>query len=459
LAGLGKIRILTGWFCAAFSVWPTQLHHLPPVNVSWVNSLVMKVRKQPVSPPSARIRSEKYLRIINEFAASLIHPNTVDGIIWEMARNVSRILDLYECVIYLVDETGENLVQKAAYGPKISAPYQIRNPISLPLGVGIVGNVALTGRGEIVNDTSRDPRYVVDDEVRYSEITVPLQFEGRLLGVIDSEHPEKNHYTPDQLEILETIASIASTKLAQTKAYESLQAQTEQLKTYNQRLLQFAYIVAHDLRSPVYNITGLLQLLNKSGITDAETLNWLEKIEQAAQKLRLNLDDLIQLATNEHLLHEQPGEVHWLALLADVRQSIEQQIADTGATIISHFPAPSVSLPAVYLRSILLNLITNAIKYRHPERPPVVRVSTERTDNGSCLRVADNGKGIDLIRYRQKLFGHGERFDTSVPGNGFGLYIVKHQIEALGGTIEVASEPGSGTEFRVFLPEKYAPAQ
>ena len=128
---------------------------------------------------------------INYFASSLHEQQTVDSILWDVARNCIGRLKFEDCVVYLMDEKRKVLVQKAAYGPKSPRQFEISQPIEIPVGRGIVGSVAATGRGEIVEDTTRDSRYIMDDEQRYSEISVPIVSGGKILGVIDCEHSKK----------------------------------------------------------------------------------------------------------------------------------------------------------------------------------------------------------------------------------------------------------------------------
>jgi GAF domain-containing protein len=119
-----------------------------------------------------------------------------------------------------VDDEQNVLEQKAAWGPKTSSENRILNPLAIPVGKGIVGSVASTGKAVIINDTSKDERYIVDDERRYSEITVPIVSDGNVLGVIDSEHPRKSFFTQRHLSILTTIASICANKIVRAKAEE-----------------------------------------------------------------------------------------------------------------------------------------------------------------------------------------------------------------------------------------------
>lgn len=176
-------------------------------------------------------KKEHYLKVINQFATVLLNAKTVDEVAWTVAKNAIAELGYEDCVIYLVDENEEYLIQRAAHGPKNPIDLDILNPIKIKIGEGIVGHVAATGKGEIVADTSKDRRYILDDTSRFSEITVPIIHNHKVIGVIDSEHPDKNFYPPDDLGILTTIASMTATKLIQAKYDEKIQEYQQDLKT------------------------------------------------------------------------------------------------------------------------------------------------------------------------------------------------------------------------------------
>ena len=114
-------------------------------------------------------------------------------------------------VVYLTDESGELLIQRAAHGPKNPKREEILNPIVIPFGRGIVGTAASTGKPQLVSDTRSDSRYILDDEFRLSELAVPIIYEGRVLGVIDSEHSEVGFYHDEHVRIMTTIAAMAAT--------------------------------------------------------------------------------------------------------------------------------------------------------------------------------------------------------------------------------------------------------
>ena len=144
----------------------------------------------PVVEESSFAEKAQHLRILNNLALALLEPSQLEEVLWVVARTAIGGLGFEDCVIYLLDEQRGLLVQKAAYGPKNPVAKQILDPIEIPIGEGIVGSVAATGMSEIVSNTRHDPRYILDDHMRLSELAVPIVHAGRVIGVIDSEHPE-----------------------------------------------------------------------------------------------------------------------------------------------------------------------------------------------------------------------------------------------------------------------------
>jgi len=157
---------------------------------------------------------------INYFASSIYEQQTIENILWDVARNCIGRLKFEDCVIYLLDEKRKMLVQKAAHGPKSPRQFEISEPIEIPVGRGIVGSVARTGIAEIIKDTTKDSRYIVDDEPRFSEISVPIISDGKVFGVIDCEHSKKGFFTQKHLSILTTIASLCANKIVRAVAEE-----------------------------------------------------------------------------------------------------------------------------------------------------------------------------------------------------------------------------------------------
>lgn len=136
---------------------------------------------------------------------------------WAISSEAIAALGLEDCIVYLVDRGGTTLTQVAAYGPKLKAPKVIEHPITLRVGQGVVGACAATREIQCIDDTRTDPRYVVDDEPRLSELALPLIHHDALLGVLDSEHSAASFYSERHVRVLQQMALLLSERLAQLR--------------------------------------------------------------------------------------------------------------------------------------------------------------------------------------------------------------------------------------------------
>jgi two-component system, LytTR family, sensor kinase len=158
-----------------------------------------------------RKRLAREQAILDAFAAKTIEHK--DDLYWYMACDVMAKIGFDDVVIYAVDVSRNECIQQAANGPKNSGDRKIHQPIILSIGKGIVGSVALSGKLELIADTTSDPRYVPDDDVRYSEITCPIIVHGNVVAIIDSEHKSKNYFTAQHRTKIQEVARIAALKL------------------------------------------------------------------------------------------------------------------------------------------------------------------------------------------------------------------------------------------------------
>lgn len=227
---------------------------------------------------------------------------------------------------------------------------------------------------------------------------------------------------------------------------------TQELVEYNQQLEQFAFISAHNLRAPVARILGLGQILDLAKDNHEEKDIIYPKLIHTAIELDgvvKDLNTILELKKNNDTFIL---DVELPTVIAMILLNLEKEIALTQTTITTDFTQiNSLHTVKPYIDSILYNLISNAIKYRHPDRPPVIHIKTERFENEVCLSVSDNGLGIDLSLFREKIFTLYKRFHLHVEGKGMGLYLVKTQMIALGGRIEIESEVDKGTTFRAYF--------
>ncbi len=224
------------------------------------------------------------------------------------------------------------------------------------------------------------------------------------------------------------------------------------LEKSNEQLEGFAYMATHDLRAPVANLIALLNLFNKEKPEDEENKFIFGKVEESVKILNNTLGDLIDIvAVNKNKFDERVA-INIEETLKDVMDSVKEDLNKSGISLSSDFSkCNEVSYPATQFRSILINMLTNAIKYRSPERKGIVKITSEREKDFVRLDFSDNGLGIDLIKHGSKLFQMNKRFHLGTEGKGVGLFIIKSQVEAMGGKVTVESEMGVRTTFRVYI--------
>ncbi len=258
-------------------------------------------------------------QVINYFATAISGQTTVDDMLWDVTKNCISKLGFEDCVIYLADDEGKILIQKSAWGPKTTEEKKIINPIKIPFGKGIVGSVALNNKAEIINDTSKDKRYIVDDVRRLSEVSVPISNDGKLLGVIDSEHSQKKFYTERHLQILSTIASLVANRIVIIKAEEmAKQKEIEVLKLkasnfqYQLEIEQVINYFATSI-SAQYSIDEMLwdvskNLIGKLGFEDCMIYLWNKDKNLLVQKSGYGLKGDMQVEKNKNVYNVPKGK-------------------------------------------------------------------------------------------------------------------------------------------------------
>ncbi|MHA6248559.1 CHASE domain-containing protein [Pontibacter sp. CAU 1760] len=226
----------------------------------------------------------------------------------------------------------------------------------------------------------------------------------------------------------------------------------KELLRINNDLDSFVYTASHDLKSPVANMEGLATLLrdvlqDKLSESDAQVL---DMVQEAVNKLKGTISDLAEITKVQKELQSEVEPLSIANMLESITHDIKSLIVASGAKIQVSLEVRDILYARKNLRSIIYNLVSNAIKYKSPERAPEVRIATYREDEYVVLEVQDNGLGIKKEQ-QHKLFTMFKRLHSHVEGTGIGLYIVKRIIENNGGRIEVESELGQGTTFKVYF--------
>jgi PAS domain S-box-containing protein len=218
----------------------------------------------------------------------------------------------------------------------------------------------------------------------------------------------------------------------------------------NQDLEQFAYIISHNLRAPVANVMSLNDMLLSNDVDRESEPEILRGLNLSVKRIDQIINDLNNIFQSKQQTTAFKEAVYFEGVINDIKQSIINIIVAENVEINCNFSEiDHLFTVRGYLYSIFYNLISNAIKYRKTNSSPVINIYSKLLDHHIEIAVKDNGKGIDLKRNSAMLFGLYQRFDTSVEGKGMGLYMVKTQVEALGGSITVESKPGEGTVFTI----------
>lgn len=251
-------------------------------------------------------------------------------------------------------------------------------------------------------------------------------------------------------DLTETV--VYQKKLEETK--RQLEILTEQLERRNAQLLNYAHITSHNLRAPASNLISLLELIQESESPE-ETESLIHKFKISVDYLRETLDSLVEVLRIQEFAKREIETVRFQESLEKIKKILEGQIIETETEIEFDFGAfGECEYNKSYLESILLNLVSNSIKYRSPDRRLKITVYTENSNGKRYLNVKDNGLGIDLKKNEGKLFGLHKTFHRHPEARGVGLFLTKTQVESLGGRIFAQSEPNKGTTITIeFSPD------
>ncbi|MFN0200860.1 MAG: sensor histidine kinase [Bacteroidia bacterium] len=227
-----------------------------------------------------------------------------------------------------------------------------------------------------------------------------------------------------------------------------------ELQKRNEEVMRFNYVVSHNLKAPLANLLGLSNVLRIPNLSEEEKMKMIEHIQNASNKMNDLVNDLGYTLAGSKPLGISKEWVQFDELMEGVKNTLQQPIEAAQAQIELHLAADAQTLycVAAYLETIMFNLISNSIKYRADDRVPVIQVITTNIDDSFCIVVKDNGKGIDLDRYGEHVFGLYKRFHIGAEGRGLGLFLTKMQVESLGGSISVESKVNEGACFTIHLP-------
>ncbi|MCF8461350.1 MAG: PAS domain S-box protein [Flavobacteriales bacterium] len=244
------------------------------------------------------------------------------------------------------------------------------------------------------------------------------------------------------------LVSAAIRDISERKSQQSELLRARELAAKSEELERFAHITAHNIRSPAANLSSLTKiLLEEKDPEEIETVTYL--LNDSVEVLMRTLDDVSEvLSSTSQAIN--PQVVVFKEILKDVLIELREVIKETKTKITCDFSeANSVIYPVNHVHNIILNLVSNAIRYRDPRRKNMVEIHSKINDGDVFLSVKDNGLGIDLNRHGDSIFKLYKTFHTHPASKGVGLFLIKNQLSSLHGDVQVKSVVGEGSKFTV----------
>lgn len=364
-------------------------------------------------------------QVINYFSTSINQQSNVDDMLWDVAKNCISTLGFEDCIIYLLDEENKVLVQKAAWGPKTTDKNKIVNPIEIRLGEGIVGSVALTGKAEIIDDTSLDERYIVDDALRFSEITVPIKSNSKTLGVIDSEHSEKNFYTQRHLQILTTIASQLADKIDKLIAAQQAREKEIELLKLNKDLATWQITALRSQMNPHFIFNAMNSIQQFTLQNDSDNANrYISKFSTLLRKV-LYSSQLPTISLEE--------EIEQLQLYLDIEKLRMGESFSYDITVDEEIETDAIKMPGMLLQPFVENAVKHGLALKEGAKrlnilfamPDEFHLHAVITDNGIGRQKSAElkahqklmphiSKGIQLVKERLELLQQDKNLQASI---------------------------------------------
>jgi signal transduction histidine kinase len=390
--------------------------------------------------------ARRELAAFNTAVLTGVAAQDLDSSIQLMAGAIGRDLG-YESLTIMLRE-GDHLIVKGMYG----MPFYDR---PIPLGEGVTGTVAATGRAMIVPDVREFPMYIQGDPEMCSEMAAPMKIGEEVVGVVDVESRTPNAFHEAALDVLSRLADQIALVAHSNRLLSQQRESMSRLQELDQMKSDFIAITSHELRTPITAIRGFVKTLlrNRERLSGDQIASFMNIIDRQSERLARLVEDLLFVSRIEAgTIRVQMEEVTFADFMKDVVDALTPQgrsrvWLDVDRTDLRVVIDPNRT------EQILRNLIENALKFSPPDSQVFLTGKVE--DGVIRISVADQGVGIskeEIPRIFERFHQAGEVMTREAEGAGLGLYITKRLVEAMEGEISVESNPGEGTTFRVTLP-------
>lgn len=412
----------TWWFRILLAIGAALLIYLfikwRENNIKAIDAEKLKVQKLNAEQYKSKLEMEQ---IINYFSSSLLHKHTVDDVLWDVAKNLIGRLGFVDCMIYIWNEDKTKMIQKAGHGPKDSKEEISKQLFEVYPGQGLVGYVMQTKEAAVIADTSKDSRYRPDDIVRLSEITVPVTYNDELLGIIDSEHPEKNFYTRQHLQLLTTIATLVGNKIKSIEAEQKLQQKHIEIYSMNEQLSKAKLEALRSQMNPhfIFNSLNAIQECILTNNVDAayKYLSEFSKLQRMV--LNNSQKELIPLSSEIEML-----QLYLSLESLRFSKSFVYHIDITGIT-----DANEIMIPSLITQPLVENAIWHGL--RNKEGDKKLEILYEERNAKIFITIDDNGIGREAAAAIKKQKIGSEQFASK------GTVILQQRLQVLSQQLKV----------------------
>lgn len=407
--------------------------------------------------------SNAILHMISDYSREIATTESEEEVCRLLTKRIISNLGLEDCVIYLYDEVSGLLMQVAAHGPKSAFDFDIVDPITIRPGYGIVGSVFIRAKHELVADTRRDSRYIVDDRLRLSELAVPILIGEKSIGVIDSEHSQISFYTENHLAIFQILASIAANKIEQIRTIASarkinqtleiksneLLRKNEELEVLNGQMDELVYSITHDFRTPILASLGIADMMSRDGAA----------MHELHPMLKTSLSKLDNILQSVHLFYRVKrrlvaiSEFSLFEIICSSLSSHEESLKRFD--IINEINENlMIQTDSFRLRLCLDQIIKNCILFAYqPEKENKITFDAIIDGDKVILKIQDTGPGIPdhVISSTANLLRRG---NSSGKGLGLGLAIVREAAQSSGMNLNYRNQAKGGLVTEISIPIK-----
>ncbi|MEO6404796.1 MAG: histidine kinase [Ferruginibacter sp.] len=365
--------LLTGWLIYMLGKWRKN-------NIKVIEAEKLKVQQLNAAHFKGQLELEQ---IVNYFSSSLIDKTTEDEVLWDVAKNLIGRLGFEDCMIYVWNKDKTKMEQRAGYGLKGSAEEIKNTHFDVLPGQGVVGYVIQTKEAVLIADTSKDNRYRVDDLKRLSEITIPVKYNNELIGVIDSEHQERNFFTQQHAHVLTTIATLMANKLHALQAVQSLQEAKIEMLGINEKLSEAKLEALRSQMNPHF-IFNSLNAIQECILTNQVNAAY-HYLSQFSRLQRMVLNN----SAKEFISLQ--SELEMLKLYLSLESLRFSQSFSYTINTDKTEDTDEIMLPSMLLQPYVENAIWHGL--RNKEGDKILCISCEEVIGKLIITIDDNGIG------------------------------------------------------------------